>query len=89
MIELVYSEIKTDTISEEELYEALQTTWEENRNSIETIDNLKDCWRDYECDIMDNLYSIWTTGDIENSNLNEILTAEFWDNFYEYIKNED
>ena len=26
---------------------------------------------------------------IEDSNLNEILTPEFWDKFYEYIENEN
>ena len=89
MIELTYSEVKTEIIEEEELYEALQTAWEENGNSIETIDELKDCWQVYECDILDNLYSLWLTGDIEDSNLNEILIPEFWDKFYEYIKNEN
>ena len=86
MIELTYSEVKTEIIEEEELYEALQTAWEENGNSIETIDELKDCWQVYECDILDNLYSLWLTGDIEDSNLNEILTPEFWEGFYKYVK---
>lgn len=89
MIELTYTEVRTEIIEEEELYEALQTAWEENGNSIETIDELKNCWKVYECDILDNLYSIWTTGDIKDSNLNEILTPEFWDKFYEYIENEN
>lgn len=89
MIELTYTEVRTEIIEEEELYEALQTAWEEDGNSIETIDELKNCWKVYECDILDNLYSIWTTSDIEDSNLNEILTPEFWDKFYEYIENEN
>ena len=89
MIELTYTEVRTEIREEEELYEALQTAWEEDGNSIETIDELKNCWKVYECDILDNLYSIWTTGDIEDSNLNEILTPEFWDKFYEYIENEN
>lgn len=89
MIELTYTEVRTEIIEEEELYEALQTAWEEDGNSIETIDELKNCWKVYECDILDNLYSIWTTDDIEDSNLNEILTPEFWDKFYEYIENEN
>ena len=89
MIELTYTEVRTEIIEEEELYEALQTAWEEDGNSIETIDELKNCWKVYECDILDNLYSIWTTSDIEDSNLNEILTPEFWDKFYEYIEKEN
>lgn len=90
MIELTYSEIKTEYIDEEELYDALITTWENHGNSKNTAYKLKDCWQEYETDILDNLYSIWVIdGEIENTNLVDIFTSKFWEEFTNYLKAND
>ena len=40
----------------------------------------------YENDIVNNIYSIWVDGEIEDTNLNIILTPKFWEGFYKYVK---
>lgn len=87
MITLIYTEVKTEEIYEEELYDALIDVWTDNFNDISNINELKDCWQEYENDILEHIYSIWIDGNIEETNLNEIFTPEFWKKFYEYVKN--
>ena len=53
---------------------------------LKNINELKDCWQEYENDILEHIYSIWIDGDIEETNLNEIFTPEFWEGFYKYVK---
>lgn len=88
MITLIYTEVRAEEIYEDELYDALIDTWTDNFDDISNINELKDCWQEYEDDILDHIYSIWIlNGDIEETNLNEIFTPEFWKRFYEYVKN--
>ena len=87
MITLIYTEVKTEEIYEEEMYDALIDVWTDNFNDISNINELKDCWQEYENDILEHIYNIWIDGDIEETNLNIILTPEFWKKFYEYVKN--
>lgn len=86
MITLEYSEVKTEEIYEEELYDALIDVWTDNFNDISNINELKDCWQEYENDILEHIYSIWIDGEIEDTNLNIILTPKFWEGFYKYVK---
>lgn len=86
MITLEYSEVKTEEIYEEELYDALIDVWTDNFNNISNINELKDCWQEYENDILEHIYSIWIDGEIEDTNLNIILTPKFWEGFYKYVK---
>lgn len=86
MITLEYSEVKTEEIYEEELYDALIDVWTDNFNDISNINELKDCWKEYENDILEHIYSIWIDGEIEDTNLNIILTPKFWEGFYKYVK---
>lgn len=87
MITLIYTEVKTEEIYEEELYDALIDVWTDDFDDISNINELKDCWQEYENDILEHIYSIWADGDIEETNLDEIFTPEFWKKFYEYVKN--
>ena len=87
MITLIYTEVKTEEIYEEELYDALIDAWTDNFDDISNINELKDCWQEYENDIIEHIYSIWIIdGEIEETNLNEIFTPEFWEGFYKYVK---
>ena len=86
MITLIYTEVKTEEIYEEELYDALIDVWTDNFNDISNINELKDRWQEYENDILEHIYSIWIDGDIEETNLDEIFTPEFWEGFYKYVK---
>ena len=87
MITLIYTEVKTEEISEEELYDALIDTWTDHFDDISHINELKDYWQEYEDDIIEHIYSIWIIdGDIKETNLNEIFTPEFWEGFYKYVK---
>ncbi len=86
MITLEYSEVKTEEIYEEELYDALIDVWTDNFDDISNIDELQDCWQEYENDILEHIYSIWVDGEIKDTNLNIILTPKFWEEFYKYIK---
>lgn len=86
MITLEYSEVKTEEIYEEELYDALIDVWTDNFNDISNINELKDYWQEYENDILEHIYSIWIDGEIEDTNLNIILTPKFWEGFYKYVK---
>ena len=86
MITLIYTEVKTEEIYEEELYDALIDVWTDNFDDISNINELKDCWQEYENDILEHIYSIWIDGDIEETNLDEIFTPEFWEGFYKYVK---
>ena len=86
MITLIYTEVKTEEIYEEELYDALIDVWEDNGNDISNINELRTCWHMYENDIVNNIYSIWADGEIKDTNLNIILTPKFWEGFYKYEK---
>ena len=86
MITLIYTEVKTEEIYEEELYDALIDVWTDNFDDISNINELKDCWQEYENDILEHIYSIWIDGEIEDTNLNIILTPKFWEGFYKYVK---
>ena len=86
MITLIYTEVKTEEIYEEELYDALIDVWEDNGNDISNINELRTCWHMYENDIVNNIYSIWVDGEIKDTNLNIILTPKFWEGFYKYVK---
>lgn len=87
MITLIYTEVKTEEIYEEELYDALIDTWTDHFDDISHINELKDYWQEYEDDILEHIYSIWVLdGDIEETNLDEIFTPEFWEGFYKYVK---
>lgn len=86
MITLEYSEVKTEEIYEEELYDALIDVWTDNFDDISHINELEDCWQEYENDILEHIDSIWVDGEIEETNLNEIFTPEFWEGFYKYVK---
>lgn len=86
MITLIYTEVKTKEIYEEELYDALIDVWTDNFDDISHINELKDYWQEYENDILEHIYSIWVDGEIEETNLNEIFTPEFWEGFYKYVK---
>ena len=86
MITLIYTEVKTEEIYEEELYDALIDVWTDNFDDISNINELKDCWQEYENDILEHIYSIWIDGDIEETNLDEIFIPEFWEGFYKYVK---
>lgn len=86
MIALEYSEAKLAEIDTEELYDALMDAWNDNGNDISDIKELKNCWCKYEDSIINNICSIWIDGDIVDTNLNAILTPEFWDKFYKYVE---
>ena len=86
MITLEYSEVKLAEIDTEELYDALMDAWNDNGNDISDIKELKNCWCAYEDSIINNIYSIWIDGEIEDTNLNTILTPKFWEGFYKYVK---
>ena len=86
MITLIYTEVKTEEIYEEELYDALIDVWTDNFDDISNINELKDCWQEYENDILEHIYSIWIDGKIEETNLNIILTPKFWEGFSKYVK---
>ena len=86
MITLIYTEVKTEEIYEEELYDALIDVWTDNFDDISNINELKDCWQEYENDILEHIYSIWIDGDIEETNLHELFTPKFWEGFYKYVK---
>lgn len=87
MITLIYTEVKTEEIYKEELYDALIDAWTDHFDDISHINKLKDCWQEYEDDILEHIYSIWVLdGDIKETNLNEIFTPEFWEGFYKYVK---
>ena len=86
MITLIYTEVKTEEIYEEELYDALIDVWTDNFDDISNINELKNCWQEYENDILEYINSIWVYGEIEYTNLNEIFTPEFWEGFYKYVK---
>lgn len=86
MITLEYYEAKTEEIYEEELYDALIDAWTDNFDDTSNINELEDCWQEYENDILEHIDSIWVDGEIEETNLNEIFTPEFWEGFYKYVK---
>lgn len=86
MITLEYSEVKLAEIDTEELYDALIDAWGDNGNDISNINELRTCWHMYENDIINNICSIWVDGEIEDTNLNIILTPKFWEGFYKYVK---
>ena len=89
MIYLTYTEINTIDLEEDELFDALYLTWQQNKSQIGNISNLKNCWEDYECDILDHLFIIGTGGQIEDTNLQDILTDDFWSKFYQYINDDE
>ena len=89
MIYLTYTEINIIDLEEDELFDALYLTWQQNESQIGDISNLKNCWEDYECDILDNLCIIGTGGQIEDTNLQDILTNDLWSKFYQYINDDE
>lgn len=89
MIFLTYTEINTLDLEEDELFDALYLIWQQNKSQIGDISNLKNCWKDYEYDILDNLPIICTGGQLEDTNLQDILTDDFWNEFYQYINNNE
>lgn len=89
MIYLTYTEINTIDLEEDELFDALYLTWQQNKSQIGDISNLKNCWEDFDCDILDNLFVICADGQIEDTNLQDILTDDLWSEFYQYINNNE
>lgn len=85
MIYLTYTEINTIDLEEDELFDAIYLTWQQNKAQIGDLNNFKNCWEDYDCDILDNLFTICTYGQIEETNLKDILTDDFWNEFYQYM----
>ena len=72
MITLIYTEVKTEEIYEEELYDALIDVWTDNFNDISNINELKDCWQEYENDILEHIY-------LEHQKIGLIVLLNIWD----------
>lgn len=89
MIYLTYTEINTIDLAEDELFDALYITWQQNKSQIGDINNLKNCWEDYDCDILDNLCINCDYQQLEYTNLNDILTDDLWSEFYQYINDNE
>lgn len=85
MIYLTYTKTNTLDLEEDELFDALYLTWQQNKSQIGDINNLKNCWEDYDCDILDNLCINWDYQQLEYTNLHDILTDDLWSEFYQYI----
>lgn len=89
MIFLTYTTSSIIDLEEDELFDALYSAWQQNKPQIGDISNLKNCWEDYECDILDNLCINWDYRQLEDTNLQAILTDDFWSKFYQYINDDE
>ena len=89
MIYLTYTEINTIDLEEDELFDALYLTWQQNKSQIGDISNLKNCWENFDCDILNNSFVICDDGQIKDTNLHDILTDNFWNEFYQYINDNE
>lgn len=89
MIYLTYTKINTIDLEEDEFFDALYLTWQQNKSQIGDISNLKNCWEDYDCDILDNLLISCADEQIEDTNLHDILTDDLWSEFYQYINDNE
>lgn len=89
MIYLTYTTTNTIDLEEDELFDALYLTWQQNKSQIGDISNLKNYWEAFYWDILDNLSVIYAYGQIEDTNLQYILTDDFWSKFYQYINDNE